>query len=129
CHADPVATPGGALVGITGWFVDAKLDVLGRLVQRKMLVRGQNNDDVWGHNADRMATVIAEAIPYSLELAPLKAPLVRSGSMNLKVIAKRAEGFKDPISLRLLYNPPGTASSGFVTIAENQTEAVIPLTA
>ncbi len=94
-----------------------------------MLVRGQNNIDVWGHNADRMATVIAEKIPYSLELVPPKAPLVRNGSMNLKVVAKRAEGFKDPISLRMLYNPPGVASSGSITIPEGQTEAVIPLTA
>ena len=58
-----------------------------------------------------------------------KAPLVRNGSLNLKVVAKRAEGFTAPISLRLLYNPPGVASSGSIVIPENQNEAVIPLTA
>ncbi|MBW8884570.1 MAG: peptidase, partial [Planctomycetia bacterium] len=128
-HTDADASPAGALVGITGRASDPKLNVVGRLDQRTMLVRGQNNVDVWGHNADRMATVIAEAIPYSLDLVPPKTPLVRGGTMNLKVIAKRAEGFKDPISLRLLYNPAGTASSGFVSIPEGQSEAVIPLTA
>src|SRR5262245_7909098 len=67
-HADPDAAPAGALVGITGRTTDPKLNVVGRLDQRTMLVRGQNNVDVWGHNAERMATVITEKIPYSLEL-------------------------------------------------------------
>ncbi len=128
-HTDPQAAPAGALVGITGRTTDAKLNVVGHLDQRTMLVRGQNNVDVWGHNANRLAAVIAEAIPYSLELVAPKTPLVRGGTMQLKVVAKRSEGFKDPISLRMLYNPPGTASSGFVNIAEGQNEAVIPLTA
>jgi hypothetical protein len=76
-----------------------------------------------------MATVVCEAIPYSIDLVPSKASLVRSGSINLKVVDTRAEGFKDPISLRLLYNPPGVASSGSIIIPEGQNEAVIPLTA
>ena len=119
----------GALVGIVGRATDPNLNVVGRLDQRTMLVRGQNNTDVWGHNADRMATVVAEPIPYSIEIVPPKAPLVRSGSLPLKVVARRAEGFKDPIGLRMLYNPPGISSSGFVTISPEQSEAVIPLTA
>jgi hypothetical protein len=49
--------------------------------------------------------------------------------MGLKVVATRAEGFTAPINLRLLYNPPGVASSGSINIAENQNEAIIPLTA
>ena len=31
--------------------------------------------------------------------------------------------------MRLLYNPPGVASSGYITIPEGQNEAVIPVTA
>ena len=123
------APPAGALIGIIGKAADPKLNVVGLLDQRTMLVRGQNNVDVWGHNADRMATVLGEAIPYSLELAPPEAPLVRNGSLDLKVVAKRAEGFNDPISLRMLYNPPGVASSGSIVIPEGKHEAVIPLTA
>jgi hypothetical protein len=123
------APPAGALIGILGKATDPKLNVVGQLDQRTLLVRGQNNVDVWGHNADRMATVLAEAIPYSLDIVPPEAPLVRNGSLELKVVAKRAEGFKDPISLRMLYNPPGVASSGNIVIPEGKNEAVIPLTA
>jgi hypothetical protein len=123
------APPAGALVGITGKTTDPKLNVVGRLDQRTMLVRGQNNVDVWGHNSDRLATVVSEKIPYTLDLVAPQAPLVKNGSVNLKVIAKRAEGFKDAISLRMLYNPPGVASSSSIVIAEGQTETLIPLTA
>ena len=37
------APPAGALVGIIGKTIDPKLNVVGRLDQRTMLVRGQNN--------------------------------------------------------------------------------------
>jgi hypothetical protein len=94
-----------------------------------MLVRGQNNVDVWGHDADRMATALSEDIPFKLDIVPPKAPLVRNGSMNLKVVATREEGFTSPISIRMLYNPPGIGSSGSIVIPEGQNEAVIPLTA
>jgi len=123
------AEAAGGLIGITGKPTDAKVNVIGHLDQRTMLVRGQNNVDVWGHNADRMALVVAEKIPFSIDIVQPQASLVRSGSLNLKVVAKRAEGFKDSISLRLLYNPPGVASSGSIVIPEGKDEAVIPLTA
>ncbi|MEX2175573.1 MAG: PPC domain-containing protein [Pirellulaceae bacterium] len=123
------AAPGGALVNVVGKPVDANLPVVGQLRQRTMLVRGQNNADVWGHDAERMATVLAEEIPYRIDIVQPKAPLVRNGSLGLKVVATRAAGFTAPISVRMLYNPPGVASSGSISIAENQTEAVIPLTA
>ena len=88
-----------------------------------MLMRGQNNTDVWGHDADRLATVLSEEIPFKIDIVAPKAPLVRNGSMNLKVVATRAEDFTAPINLQLLYNPPGIASSGAVTIPEGQTKA------
>lgn len=123
------AVSAGSLVDILGTPVDPNLKVEGHLSQRMMLVRGQNNIDVWGHTADRMATAITKEIPYSIEIVEPKAPLVRNGQMNLKVIAKRAPDFKAPISVFLLYHPPGVASNGSIAIPEGQTEALIPVTA
>jgi len=127
--ATPDAPLAGKLVDVVGRTTDPKLKVEGRLRQRTMLVRGQNNRDVWGHDADRMATVVTNPAPFSIEIVQPKAPLVRNGSMGLKVIAKRAEGFKAPIAVTMLYNPPGVGSSGSIRIAEDKNEAVIPLTA
>jgi hypothetical protein len=119
----------GSLVDIFGTPVDPNLKVEGHLSQRMMLVRGQNNIDVWGHTADRMAAAITKEIPYSIEIVEPKAPLVRNGQMNLKVVAKRAADFKSPISVFMLYHPPGVSSNGSIVIPEGQTEALIPMTA
>jgi hypothetical protein len=123
------AAPSGALVDVVGKPADANLAIVAHLRQRTMLVRGQNNVDVWGHDADRMATVLSEEIPFRIDIVQPKAPLPRNGSIGLRVVATRAAGFTAPISLRVLYNPPGVGSSGSISIPENQNEAVVPLTA
>jgi hypothetical protein len=94
-----------------------------------MLIRGQNNTDVYGHDADRLAVTLTKEVPYRVDIVQPKAPLVRNGSMDLKVVATRAEGFTGPITLAFLYNPPGVGSSGSVNIPEGQNEATIPVTA
>jgi hypothetical protein len=124
------AAPAGALVDIVGKLADPKQAPLeGHLRQRCMLVRGQNNIDVWGHDADRMAVSLGDEVPFKIDIVQPKAPLVRNGSMNLKIVATRKEGFKAAISVFMLYNPPGVSSSGSVSIPEGQNEAVIPFTA
>ena len=45
--------------------------------QRTMLVRGQNNRDVWGHDADRMAVAVTEEVPFEIEIVQPKVPIVR----------------------------------------------------
>lgn len=123
------AAPSGALVDFQGRPVDENLKIVGHLQQRTMLVRGQNNRDVYGHDADRMAAAVTKAAPFKIDIVQPKAPLVRNGSMQLKVVASRDEGFAAPIAIRMLYNPPGIGSSGSISIPAGQNEAVIPLTA
>jgi len=119
----------GALVDLVGRPADTNLKLEGHLSQRTMLVRGQNNIDVWGHNADRMAVALTDSVPFKIDIVQPKAPIVRNGAMDLKIVATRAPEFKAPISVFLLYNPPGIASSGSIAIPEGQNEASIPLTA
>lgn len=119
----------GSLVDIVGRPVDENLKIEGHLSQRTSLVRGQNNIEVWNQYSHRMATAVTNAAPFSIEIVEPKVPLVRNGSMNLKIVAKRNEGFTAPIAVRMLYNPPGVGSSGSISIAEGQNEATIPLTA
>ena len=90
---------------------------------------GANNVEVWSHYADRAAVSVTNEVPFSIQIVQPKVPVVRSGSMQLKVVATRAEGFTAPIAVRMLYNPPGTSASRSISIAEGQTEALIPLTA
>ncbi|HEX4143411.1 MAG TPA: PPC domain-containing protein [Pirellulales bacterium] len=103
--------------------------VSGGFRQRTNLVRGQNNIEVYGQTTRLMPVAVTQAVPFKIEVVEPKVPLVRAGSMNLKVVATRQEGFNAPIAIRMLYNPHGVGSSGSVVIPEGQTEAVIPLTA
>jgi hypothetical protein len=123
------AGTGGALADVIGRTTDPNNKVEGRLKQRCMLVRGQNNIDVYGHDAYRMATALGTEVPFKIEVVQPKVPIVRNGSMDLKIVATRSSDFKAPISVTFLYNPPGIGSSGSIAIAEGQTEAVIPVTA
>ena len=119
----------GSLAEMIGRSKVGELAIEGRLRQRSSLVRGQNNREVWSRYTDRAAVAVVDAVPYSIEIVQPKAPIVRSGAMQLKIVAKRDEGFDAPISIRMLYNPPGVGSSGTVAIPQGQSEAVLPLTA
>jgi hypothetical protein len=123
------AAPAGGLVDVVGKPVDDKVAIEGRLSQLNSLVRGQNNREVWGYTSDRMALAVTKEVPCRIDIVQPKVPLVQGGSMQLKVVAMRAEGFTAAIPVRMLYNPPGVSSSASIVIAEGQTEAVIPLTA
>lgn len=127
--AAPGATLAGALVDVVGRPTDANVHVEGHVEQVTGLVRGQNNIMVWGHKAHCMAAAITAEAPLKIDIVEPKVPLVRNGSMGLKIVATRKEGFTAPISLRMLYNPPGVGSSGDIKIEEGKNEAVIPLTA
>ncbi len=119
----------GALVDIIGRHADPNQKIEGHLRQRTSLIRGINNIEVWNQYSDRLAMAVTQEAPFKIEIVEPKVPLVRDGAMNLKVVATRKEGFKSPIALQMLYNPPGVGSSSAIAIAEGQTEALIPLTA
>ena len=97
--------------------------------QRTWLVKGRNNVEVWSHYADRAGLAVTNEVPFKISIVQPKVPLVRGGSMQLKVVAERAEGFVDPISVYMLYNPPGVSSSRSIKIAKDKSEALIPVTA
>ena len=58
-----------------------------------------------------------------------KVPLVQNGSFNLRVVAKRAAGFKGAITVFPLWTPPGLGIQGSAVIPEGQTECVLPMNA
>lgn len=127
--AEKEAPLAGSLVDVVGRHADPQQKIEGHLLQTTSLVRGRNNVQVWTHDTERMAVAVAEEVPFSLEIVQPKVPLVRGGTMNLKVVATRQEGFTAPIAVRMLYDPSGVGSAGSISIAEGQTEAIIPLNA
>ncbi len=103
--------------------------VQGRVRQDAVMVRGQNNIPFWTEPLPSLMVAVSQAAPFTISLVEPKVPLVRGGSMQLKVVATRAEGFTAPIRVELFLNPNGVNSSRSVAIAEGQTEAIIDMNA
>jgi hypothetical protein len=127
--AKPDAPLGGSLATVTGKPVDEKLKVPSEFSQTSVLVLGQNQVNVWSRSVDRLAVAVTEECPYTIEIVEPKVPLVRSGSMGLKVRAIRKAGFKAAIAVYLPWNPPGVGSGGGVVIPDGKDEAIIPMNA
>jgi hypothetical protein len=128
-RASADAPLGGALATFSGRPTDSKLDVPSHFQHSVELVTGQNNAPFWTRVEDRFAVAVTEEAPFAVEVVEPKVPLVRSGSMDLKVVAHRKKDFNAPIAVALVWNPPGIGSSGSVTIPEGQNEATIPINA
>jgi hypothetical protein len=127
--AKPDAPLSGSLATVSGGPVDQKVKVPSSFAQPSYLVLGQNNVNVWSRTVDRLAVAVTEECPYTIEIVEPKVPLVRGGSMNLKVRAHRKPGFKAAISVYLPWNPPGVGSAGGIAIPEGKDEALIPINA
>jgi len=80
-------------------------------------------------DVDRLAVAVVDELPFKIDLVEPKVPLAQNGSMQLKVVATRKEGFKAPITLLLPFAPPGVGAAPSVTIPEGQNEALFPINA
>ena len=128
-EAAPDAPVAAKLAPLAGQNV-ANAAITGGFVQSLDLVYGPPNNTVYYRQAvERMAVAVTEEVPFKIDIIEPKVPLVQGGSMNLKVVATRKEGFKAPITLRMLWNPPGVGSANEVAIPEGQTEALYPVNA
>ncbi|HEY3969252.1 MAG TPA: peptidase, partial [Planctomycetaceae bacterium] len=128
----PEAAASGKLVEIIGSLNDPNqpnVKIEGSVQQPIVLVRGQNQVPFWTENTTKLPIAVTDEAPFEITIVEPKVPLVRGGQMELKVVAKRKDGFKAPIKIDMLWLPPGIGASGSVAIAEGQTEAAIPMNA
>ena len=129
-EAKPDAAVGGHLTGITATNADPKVQVPWKTAFDPALVLGPPGNTVYTrHLIDRTAIAVGEAAPYSIEVIEPKVPLVQNGSFNLRIVAKRVEGFKGPITVFPLWTPPGLGIQGSAVIPEGQTETLLPMNA
>jgi len=119
---------GGTLGELAAKATDPKAAVAGRFEQMVEMVYGYNNAVFLYTPVHKVAVAVTEPVPFSIRVVEPKVPLVRDGAMGLRVIAERRDGFKAPIVVTPLFNPPGVGANA-ITIAEGQAEGVMPLTA
>lgn len=76
-----------------------------------------------------LPVAVTEEVPVKIQLVQPKVPILQSGTMSLKIIAERKEGFKAPINLTLLYTPPGMGTAGTAQIKEGENEGLLTISA
>jgi len=108
---------------------EAKIQIKGDTWQNYDLVQNGNDGIYYQTWTDKIAVAVVDELPFKISVEPLKAPLVQSGSLDVKIVAERKPGFDEPIRVVNLYNPPGTGSTPDITIPKGEKAAVYTLNA
>jgi len=127
-EAAPEAPLGHQVVPISLSAVDPNVKTRGKLRQEFDVVRN-GNVVYYTQIEDRLPVAVVEEAPYSLEIVKPAVPLVNNGILELKVAAKRKEGFKAPIRVFMIWKPNGVSALGEQTIPEGQNECTFQLDA
>ena len=126
---------GGALVAFEARQVSAEdpegtSGVRGRFENAADLVLGEPNNAVhYSGRVARLAAAVIEEVPFHVEIVPPRAPLVRRGTMDLKVVVKRDESFTAPVTVEFPFRPPGVSANPSLTIPGDQSEGIYQLNA
>lgn len=101
----------------------------GGIWQNYDLVQNGNDGIYYQTWTDKIAVAVVDELPFKINVQPLKAPLVQSGSLDVTILVERKEGFDEPIKVINLYNPPGTGSTPDITIPKGEKSTVYQLNA
>lgn len=128
--AAPDAPIAGGFYDLVAKTTDAANPHSGKFVQVLDLVRGpQNGVEYYTRNFDKLPVAVTEALPFAVAIDQPKVPIVRNGTMKLKVRAIRKEGYEKPITIRFPWLPPGISSPATMTFPEKATEVEYELNA
>ena len=120
----------GKVIRWEGRHVDSNTGISGPYTNSVDLVRGPPNNAVfYPLDVDKIAFAVVDKLPFQLEIVQPQAPLVRDGTMDLKVVVHRAEGFNEPINVEFPFRPPGVGAGSAITIPADQSEAIYQLSA
>lgn len=92
-------------------------------------VRIQNDTVYVRSEVGRIAAAVVEEIPFKVRIEQPRAPLVPSGEMALQIVAERRAGFDEPITVKMLWNPPGISSQPDMVIPKGATSIAYKLNA
>jgi hypothetical protein len=131
-EADDKASLNGNAVDFRAKLSDPKqkLNVEGGFQNDADFVLGEPNAAVFIDGVvHKLAMAVTDKLPYSIEIVQPKIPLVRAGTMNVKVVVHREPKFDAPLTLLFPFNPPGVGAAGAVTIDKGKSEGLYPINA
>lgn len=128
--AAPDAPIGGGLYDLLVKTTEGENPVVGKFVQTLDLVRGpQNGVEYYTRTHDKLPVSVVDPLPYSVTIDQPKVPIVRNGTLKLKVRAHRKEGYDKKITVRFPWLPPGISSPATMAFNEKATELEYELNA
>ncbi len=121
---------GGGLYELNAADVDAKKDIRGDYLMQAYVTLGPPNNAVF-HACDtkKVPVAVIDPVPFKLEMIAPQAPLVRSGSMSIKIVAQRDEGFDKSIFIQFPFRSPGVGTTHQIVIPKGKSEVNYPLNA
>lgn len=120
----------GALVDFLAKHADPNQNIRGGFTNRADYLIAEPNQSLYRwKDVDKLAIAVVDEVPFRIEVEQPKVPLVRDGSMNLKIIAHKIEGWDEDINVQLPFRPPGIGAGPSVNLPKGQTEVVYPINA
>jgi len=111
-------------------FVEAEKANVPSEVEHKVDIGEYGNQrPFFGVVEKNLPIAVIDEVPAKIELHQPKVALLRNGSMALKVKVERKGDFKGPVTMSLLYSPPGIGTPGTVPIKEGENEGVLTISA
>jgi hypothetical protein len=92
-------------------------------------VRIQNDTVYVKSEVNRIAAAVVEEVPFQVRIVEPQVPIVQNGEMNLQIMAQRQEGFDEPITVKMLWNPPGVSSLPDMVIPKGASSVIYKLNA
>ena len=129
-EADPAAAPSGSLVDLRARLVSETQQLQGGFFNLADFANGEpNNTLYYGCEVNRLAMAVTKPAPFRVEIVTPRAPLVRDGTLNVKIRIVRDPGFEEPVNLQFPFRPPGVGTTNQITANKDQTEIDYPLNA
>ena len=109
---------------------DKNTSVSGKYKHRVDLVYGPpNNRTYYEATYPFLPVAVVEPVPFKVKLHPPSTPIVRGGSLNLKVEVIRDANFSKEIVVKILAKPPGIGAKGNIKIPSGKNFGFYSLTA
>jgi hypothetical protein len=118
---------GGKLVEFTGAGGNSRTPVRGGFTQVVRLIPGPGDLSVHSVAVSRLAVVVVEEGPFSVDIVPPAAPLVPDGTLDVTVKVTRGKDFAEPLDVVFPSLPPGVEAPTSVQVPADKSEAVVTL--
>ncbi|MEO2022114.1 MAG: PPC domain-containing protein [Pirellulaceae bacterium] len=121
---------GGKLIDFTVRHADPKQDIKGGYRNTGDFIRGAPGQSVyWKVDVGQIPVCVVDEVPFRLEIIEPKVPIVRNGTMQLKIVAHKKEGWDEQINLQMPFRPPGISATSSINMPKGKNEVFYPISA